>query len=93
MPDPVIAGLQDRIEIAAEPTLGSHTAARVALTLKDGRCYREQVAHATGTPENRLSDAWVEEKFRVLVGEVLPAGHLDQALDLLWRFDEVSDVR
>jgi len=91
--DPVIAGLRDRIEIAAEPSLGGHTAVRVTLTLKDGRSYTEQVAHATGTPENPMSDARVEEKFRVLAGEVLPAGHLDRALDLLWRFDEVSDVR
>lgn len=40
-----------------------------------------------------MSNARVVEKFRVLAGEVLPAGHLDQALDLLWRFAEVSEVR
>jgi hypothetical protein len=40
-----------------------------------------------------MSDARVEEKFRVLAGEVLPPEHLDRALDLLWRLDEVSDVR
>ena len=90
--DPVIAGLRDRISATVDPSL-SEDAAVVTLTLKDGRTYTEKVEHATGTPENPMSDAQLEEKFRILVGDVLPREQVEALLGTLWDLENVDDVR
>jgi 2-methylcitrate dehydratase PrpD len=63
------------------------------MTLTDGTTYTERVDHPTGTAENPLRDAQVEEKFRRLAGTVLPADRVECATELLWEFDKLSDVR
>ncbi len=47
---------------------------------------------STGAPENPLTDAQVEEKFRVLTGDVLPKARVERLLNLLWNLDQVTHV-
>ena len=65
-------------------------AAEVTLTLQGGNSYRVVIANATGAPENPLTDAQLEEKFRVLTGDVLPKTRVEQLLNLLWNLDQVN---
>jgi 2-methylcitrate dehydratase PrpD len=90
--DPVIHAIRDKITVSEDASLPRRSAL-VTMTLTDGTTYTERVDHPTGTAENPLSDAVVEEKFRRLAGTVLPADRVERATELLWEFDKVSDVR
>jgi 2-methylcitrate dehydratase PrpD len=89
--DPVIHALRDKITVSEDASLPSRTAV-VTMTLTDGTTYTERIDHPTGTAENPLSDAQVEEKFRGLAGTVLPANRVDRATQLLWEFEKVPDA-
>ncbi|MBI4340414.1 MAG: MmgE/PrpD family protein [Chloroflexi bacterium] len=90
--DPVITGLRDRISATADSSLGEDQAV-VRLTLKDGRSYDQRVEHATGAPENPMTDAQLEAKFRTLTGDVLPKAQAEALLAALWEMERVEDVR
>lgn len=89
--DPVVTGLRERISATADESLGEDQAI-VTLTLKDGRSYTESIEHATGAPENPMSDAYLEEKFRTLTEDVLPESRREELLRKLWDLDTVADA-
>jgi 2-methylcitrate dehydratase PrpD len=60
--------------------------------LHDGRSHTERVAHATGSPDNPVTDAQLERKFRELAGSVLPKARVKRLLATLWRLEQVTDV-
>ena len=64
----------------------------MTITLKDGRSITEKVDHATGAPENPMSDAQLEDKFRTLVGRVLSKEQSEKLLARLWDIDKVDNV-
>src|SRR5205085_11861604 len=68
--DPVIHSIRDKITVSEDPSLPRRRAV-VTMTLTDGTTYTETIDHPTGTAENPLSDAQVEEKFRGLAQTVL----------------------
>lgn len=90
--DPRITAVRERISATADPSL-AQDATQIALVLKDGRSYTEAVTHATGAPENPMTDAQLEAKFRALAGDVLPGRRANRLLALLWDMDKVTDVR
>jgi 2-methylcitrate dehydratase PrpD len=90
--DPVIHALRDKVSVSEDAALPRHGAV-VTMTLRDGTTYTERITHPTGTAENPLSDAQVEEKFRGLAATVLPADQVERAVQLLWRFDQAADAR
>jgi len=90
--DPVVGQVRRRIAVAVDSS-ASEDATVVTLTLKDGRTYTETVAHATGAPENPMTDAQLEEKFRGLAEDVLPKPRCKRLLSMLWNLDKVDDIR
>ncbi|MBI2170796.1 MAG: MmgE/PrpD family protein [Chloroflexi bacterium] len=90
--DPIITALRDRINATADPSLGEDQAI-VTLTLKDGRSYTERIEHATGAPENPMTDTQLNAKFRSLTADVLPQAQAEDLLTKLWAMDQVADVR
>ena len=89
--DPVVIGVRDRIEASIDGCFGEDSA-EVTLTLEEGRSYTERVEHATGAPKNPLSDRQLDEKFRSLVGDVLPKSRVERLLSTLWDLDQVGNV-
>jgi len=92
--DPAIRALMQRIRIAADPAMSAafplQRAARVSVTLTDGRKLEFFAPCRKGDPEAPLSDAEINAKFDELVAPVI--GHA-QALALraqLWRLDELQ---
>ena len=65
---------------------------RLKVTTRDGREYRSQVDYALGEPENMLSDAEFEGKFRYLIGDLLPEEQIVGLLDSCARLEELDDV-
>ena len=57
-----------------------------------GQRYASQVAYHKGHYKNPLTDAEVEDKFRSLAAEHLPADRIDALLSHLWRIDEAPDL-
>ncbi len=89
--DPAIGSLRERIT-AQEDAGFSEEEALLQATLVDGRTLTERVVHPTGDPENPVTDAQLEGKFRALVGSILPKDRMERLLDRLWNVDSVADI-
>jgi 2-methylcitrate dehydratase len=89
--DPVISALRRRITATVDSSQ-SEDSAEVTLTLRGGRSYTETVVHATGAPENPMTDDQLEIKFRSLVGDALPKERVEELLGRLWEMDQQPDV-
>ena len=70
--DPVIAGLRDKIQATIDESM-AEDASEVTITLRNGQEHTQRIEHATGAPENPMTDDQLNEKFRALVGDVFPA--------------------
>ena len=89
--DPAVAALRDKIRATVDTSV-AEDAAEVTVTLRDGRTVTESVEHATGAPDNPMSDAQLESKFRTLSHRVLPQSQADELLAALWALDSADDV-
>jgi 2-methylcitrate dehydratase PrpD len=63
------------------------------MKLKDGTEYSVLTEHALGTPGNPMSDAQVEDKYRALASEILPAGNVDAVVQRIWGIDKLDSIR
>ena len=89
--DPVIAGLRDKIQASIDGSM-AEDAAEVTITLRGGQEHSRRIEHATGAPENPMTDDQLNEKFRALVGDVFPAKQVEGMLSSLWDLDQAPDV-
>lgn len=62
------------------------------MVMKDGRRESIRVEYHRGHPKNPMSDAEIEEKFRVLAGVQLPAAQLDALLGQLWHLEQIEEL-
>ncbi len=90
--DEAVAALRDRISATVDPSQEEGSAI-VSIVLKDGRSLTEKVEHATGTPENPMTDEQLDSKFRSLAGEVMSMPRVERALVKLWELDKADDVQ
>ncbi len=90
--DPVIAGVRAKVAATVDEAIMED---EVYLTVKlvDGRTLDKHVVHATGSPTNPMTDDALEEKYRALAGEVLPAQQSGDLLSAVWALDEAADVQ
>ena len=84
----VKVGLDEDIQAGHPLTNGCE----VRIITHDGALYRGRVEYAKGEPENMLTDAEFEEKFRYLVGDLLPAERIARLLDTVARLERLDDV-
>ncbi len=84
----VKVGLDEEIQAGHPLTNGCEV--RIATT--DGAAYKGRVEYAKGEPENMLSDAEFEEKFRYLVGDMLPDEQIGSLLHSAGRLEQMDDV-
>ena len=64
----------------------------VRIATNDGKQYKGRVEYAKGEPENMLTDAEFEDKFRYLVGDMLPAGQIARILERVSQLEHLADV-
>jgi 2-methylcitrate dehydratase PrpD len=67
-------------------------AARVTVTLKNGRPLEKRVDRVVGSAENPMSDRDLESKVRGLAHGVLPEAQTAALIALTWRIGELADV-
>lgn len=89
--DPVVAGLRRKIQVDGDASVAQDQC-ELTMTLLDGSVYTERVEHATGSPDNPVTDAQLEEKFRVLAGSVLPKVRIERLLGTLWQLECANDL-
>lgn len=95
--DPAILALADKVDLAVDPEVDKaypgNRGARVTVDLADGRRLACKVDHCKGTPQNPLTRAEFEGKFRSVAGAVADAGRLDRILHLVDTLEAQPDVR
>jgi 2-methylcitrate dehydratase PrpD len=104
--DPYIRALAEKVEVVETEELESlcqlfelgdprgRFASKVTITLKDGRRYHSGLVDGgLRFPPVGWNREHMSEKFRWLAGFVISSAQIDEILDLLWQFDQLSDVR
>ena len=84
----VKVGLDEAIE-AEHP---HKNGCEVRITTHDGALYTGRVEHAKGEPQNMLTEAEFEAKFRALVGDLLPDTQIRHLLDRCSQLEAVEDM-
>jgi 2-methylcitrate dehydratase PrpD len=89
--DPVLTALRRKVRFNVDPSMGEDQVI-LRLTLKDGSVLEERVEHATGSPQNPLTDERLAEKFMTLASTNLGEAKAKDLLDRLWHLDEASSI-
>jgi len=89
--DPQLTDLRRKVKFNVVDGMGEDQV-ELRVTLKDGSVLTERVEHATGSPENPMSDQRLEEKFMTLASETLGETDAWNLLTRLWRLEEASNV-
>lgn len=88
---PEVLALRAKISATADPAL-AEIAARVVVTLTNGRVLEQPVERVVGSAENPMSDCDLEAKVRGLGEGVLPAARIDELIAMIWRTEELPDA-
>jgi 2-methylcitrate dehydratase PrpD len=96
--DPAILALAERVEVEVvakyEGVFPAKTLADVEVITTDGRRLLAEGKQALWEPPDTLpSDAELEQKFRWLIEPVLGKAQAGELVDLVWRFEQVNEVR
>lgn len=104
--DPQVRSLAERVEVVESEEFntlyrlaqrgdpGGKYAARVSITLRDGRTFESDVVEGNiNYPQQGWDEERLERKFRWLASRVLEDARIDELLYMLRRFDQVPDVR
>src|SRR5262249_38275411 len=87
-----LRALARRIEVRADPALNGVQAV-VDIETTDGRTFSERCEHPRGSPENRLSRAQIERKFRTYAGARLSQDRVDEVIGTVLHLEELGSVR
>jgi 2-methylcitrate dehydratase PrpD len=95
--EPRLLDFIQRIEARIDPRIEAmgapfRHAARVAVTLRNGQRLEHEILHRRGSPENPLSAADVEYKFRHVVASCLRPQDIERAIQLVGRLEQLDDV-
>jgi len=96
MEDPRIQALSQRVRVLGDDELEKRFPEQwsgiTTVRTRDGREFTETVYYPTGDPENALSDAEIEAKFRALVRGVASDRQADDIVALVARLDTLDDA-
>ncbi len=97
--DAGIRALMAKTQLVADPQLSAGfpalRAARIVITLNDGRVIEQYAPCRKGDPEAPLSDSDINDKFTELASPVIGAGAAARLLAQLWQMErlQVADLR
>jgi 2-methylcitrate dehydratase PrpD len=93
--DGKILALMRRVRLRVDREIehkGWDRAARVAVTLKDGRRLSALVVHFKGTPRNPMSEAELDEKAKNLTRKLLSEKKLERLMETVRRIEKMDDI-
>ncbi|HKA42386.1 MAG TPA: MmgE/PrpD family protein [Burkholderiales bacterium] len=82
----------EQVEVKLDATLTGVQAAVEAETT-DGRTLSVRCEHSKGSPENPLTRAQIEEKFRIYARGRLPVAHVEEVIATVARLEELRSTR
>jgi 2-methylcitrate dehydratase len=92
--DPSLRPIMNRIRVAENPELTrrfpGELPSQIDVTTRSGLRFTERAEYPKGHAKNPMTDGDVETKFRDLAESVLGRAQAADALETLWRLDEVS---
>ena len=95
--DPETLDLSRRVEIVANPQMDlrryDYPAAKVAISLKDGRVLTEDVTAHYGDARNPASRRDLEGKFNFLVDEIIGEMQAAKVLETVRHLEDLGDIR
>jgi 2-methylcitrate dehydratase PrpD len=89
---PEVVALRGKVTVTTDENL-RRDAAHAAITTISGECYEADVAHASGTIDNPMSDAAIEAKFLANAAPVIHAERAREIVEFCWRLESAADVR
>jgi 2-methylcitrate dehydratase PrpD len=89
--DPKVVALRDKVDAKVVKQIRDDEV-HVRLTLKDGRMLEKYVEHAIGSKEVPMTDRQLDEKFHVLVDDVLGHDHAARLLAMAWDIEKLADA-
>jgi 2-methylcitrate dehydratase PrpD len=89
--DAAVQALRRLIQVTPDPSFRLDQAAATVRT-RTGAIHEAQIAHATGTVSNPLSDQALREKFLLNATPAIGAGQAGRVIDTIWRLDTLGDV-
>ncbi len=90
--DPQLRRLAERVEVRAEPGLRG-VAALVDVETIGGESFSARCEQPLGAPENRLSRAQIEAKFRAYAPGRLSQSHTEDVIGAIARLEHLASVR
>ena len=90
--DPQVIALRDKVKFHPDPSLPVGPI-RMTLRTTDGALHEAKVEHWRGSLERPLSDDDLEEKLAELAAIGAPHCDTRRLADMLWRIEDVDDVR
>jgi len=90
--EPLIANIRSKVNAQIDDSLGEDEV-YISIVMNNGQTLEHHVKHATGSPENPMSDASLESKFRDLAGEVLNSSQVNKLLSTLWEIEKAPDLQ
>ena len=94
--DPKILALADKVKLEVDKEVDRDfpgtRAARVTVKLKGGATHSAKVDHCKGTPQNPLTRAEFEEKFRGLASLVADKNRMDEIIKIVNGLDTQKDL-
>jgi len=89
--DPLLSALRRKVKFTIDHSKAEDQVT-LRLTMRDGAVLEQSVEHATGSPQNPMTDGRLAEKFLTLASPTMGDAPAQSLLDRLWHLDEVSDV-
>lgn len=65
--------------------------ARVTVYLKDGKVFEEYIPHASGTPQNPVTDDQLTAKYLNMAQKVIGTNRSKTLVDKIWKLEESND--
>lgn len=89
--DPVIVGLRRKVRARLNPEF-QLLDTKVAVVTNDGRRIERFLRIPKGQPQNKMTAAEMEEKFRGLASLILPRENIDRLVEKIYRLEEINDI-
>jgi 2-methylcitrate dehydratase PrpD len=89
--DPLVVHLRRQVVVQTDPTVRADEAI-LTIDTTDGKTLTKHIEHAVGSQQRPLSNSDLDEKYRNLTKDILPAAQSEKLLSLAWNLATCKDV-
>lgn len=91
--DPRVRTLIDKMTFQVDPDLDRFVAAGISeITTRQGATYRHRFDYPKGFPQNPMTDAEIEDKFRSMARKLMDEAQTDKLMKAIYRLEQLDDI-